>query len=197
MELVSGELTHMFTSNEAVFCICITSTDYIIVGTDKRLSKYTTQGKVVLSSRVTETGDPVVYSPIRITECPVTHNVAVVDPRLKCYGGDDNKCIVAMERNNFKKLFTYTGEIPSKQTQQSGDCPFNPCCVSYDSKGNLVIGNYENRKVLLLYQSGEFLRIIHTASTKKPTSLCLDRRGQLCVAFGQNVKLLQYTSMYR
>ncbi|XP_033730081.1 E3 ubiquitin-protein ligase TRIM71-like [Pecten maximus] len=195
LELVSGQLTHRFRTKKKPECLCVTASNHVIVGMAKHISKFTTQGQMVLTTMAVRTRKPLVCTPWRITECPVTHNVAVIDFSDKDDGGDGNKHVVVMD-TNLQELFVYRGDIPSTyKTLQTGGKPFYPRSVVYDSVGNLIIGDYSNNRVLLLSGGGEFLRIIHT-DTDLTWAVGVDRKDVLWAVFGgDNVKLLQHSSM--
>ncbi|XP_021377324.1 uncharacterized protein LOC110465681 [Mizuhopecten yessoensis] len=197
MELVSGRLTHRFSTKEEPWCICVTASNHVIVGMDRQISKFTTNGKMVCTTLAKETGKPLVCSPFWITECPVTHNVAVADFSSESDGGDGNGHVVVMDTDFTKELFVYRGDIPStyKLTPQTGGEPFEPRGVVYDSVGNLIIGDCNNYRVLLISGGGEFLRVIHTDTIHK-WDVGVDREDVLWAVFsGRNVKLLQYSSV--
>ncbi|XP_021375949.1 tripartite motif-containing protein 2-like [Mizuhopecten yessoensis] len=196
MELVSGRLTHRFRTKEFPKCICVTASNHVIVGMAKHISKFTTDGKMVCTTMAKGTGKPLVCSPHRISECPVTHTLAVVDFSSESDGGDGNQHVVVMD-TDFKELFVYRGDIPStyKPTPQTESEPFYPWGVVYDSVGNLIIGDYNNYRVLLISGGGEFLRVIHT-DTDCTWAVGVDREDVLWAVFGCiNVKLLQYSSV--
>ncbi|XP_060065927.1 uncharacterized protein LOC132546236 [Ylistrum balloti] len=192
MELVSGQLINKFTTKEHPMCICATASNHIIVGMYKQLSKFTTQGQMVLTLMAARTGKPMVCSPFRISECQVTHNVAVIDFNNESDGGGGNS--IAVMDTDFQELFVYRGDIPStyKQTPKTGSEPFNPFGVAYDSMGNLIIGDNDNCRVLLLSGGGEFLRIIYS-DTDKIRAVGLDREDVLWLKLGLVMKLLQYS----
>ncbi|XP_021342432.1 tripartite motif-containing protein 3-like [Mizuhopecten yessoensis] len=195
MELVSGQLKHRFSTKEEPRCIFVTASNHVIVGLTNNISKFTTQGQMVLTTSVRGTGKPLVCSPRRISECPVTHNVAVVDRNDKVDGGDRIRHLVVMD-TDFKELFVYRGDIPStnKQSSHKGAKPFDPYGVVYDSVGNIIIGDWNNHRVLLISGGGKFLRIIHT-DTDWTCAAGVDREDVLWAVFGMNVKLLQYSSV--
>ncbi|XP_033725708.1 uncharacterized protein LOC117315573 [Pecten maximus] len=222
LELVLGQLTHRFTTNEVPRCICVTASNHVIVGMPKHISKFTTHGQVVLTTMAAGTGKSLVCTPHRITECPVTHNVAVIDFSNESDGGDGSKRVVVMD-TDFQHLFVYTGDIPSTSElffllglvyncvrkliignrdmyttyKQTGGKPFNPWGVTYDSVGNIVVGDRDNNRILLLSGDGRFLRIIHT-DTYRTWVLGADMKDVVWAVLGDlanNVKLLQYNSM--
>ncbi|XP_021357762.1 tripartite motif-containing protein 2-like [Mizuhopecten yessoensis] len=199
MELVSGRLTHRFRTKELPLCICITASNHVIVGMTKHISKFTTDGKMVCTTMTKGTGKPLVCTPHSISECPVTHNVAVADFSQESDGCDGKRHVVVMD-TDFKELFVYRGDIPStyKPTPQTGGEPLNPCGVVYDSGGNLIIGDCNNYRVLLISGGGEFLRVIHT-DTSHTRAVGIVREDVLWAVFEElfayNVKLLQYSSV--
>ncbi|XP_033725190.1 uncharacterized protein LOC117315154, partial [Pecten maximus] len=193
LELVSGQLTHRFTTKEKPRCVCVTTTNHVIVGMAKHISKFTTQGQIAFTTMATGTEKPLVCTPYMITECPVTHNVAVIDFSDVHDGGDGNKRVVVID-TDFQELFVYRGDIPSpfKQASQTADKPFDSWGAVYDSVGNLIIGDNDNNRVLLLSGGGEFLRIIHT-DRDWAGAVGVDRNDVLWAVFsGSNIKLLQY-----
>ncbi|XP_069135624.1 uncharacterized protein [Argopecten irradians] len=189
MELVSGRLTARFHTNKFPRCICVTADGHVIVGMAKHISKFTTQGQMVITTMTSGTGEPLVCSPREITECPVTHSVAVIDDNYESDGGDGNKHVVVVDEN-FNELFVYRGDISHKYKQHS--TPFQPNCVAYDSVGNLIIG--ADQGILLLNGGGEFLRLIHEG-TSGSLAVVKGTEDVLWVKVGECVKLLQYSKV--
>ncbi|XP_021339350.1 uncharacterized protein LOC110440542 [Mizuhopecten yessoensis] len=197
MELVSGQLKHRFSTKEEPECICVTASNHVIVGMTKHISKFTTHGRMVLTTSATGTGKPLVCSPWRISECPVTHNVAVVDKNSKGADDGDGKEHVIVMDTDFKKLFVYRGDIRStyKQSSHKRVTLFIPWGVVFNSVGNIIIGDCSNYRVLLISGRGEFLRIIHT-DTDWTHAVGVDREDVLWAVFCyRNGKLLQYSSV--
>ncbi|XP_060067508.1 E3 ubiquitin-protein ligase TRIM45-like [Ylistrum balloti] len=196
MELASGQLTNKFRTKEFPRCICVTASNHIIVGMNKHISKFTTQGQMVLTTMTRRTRKPLLHTLYKMAECPVTHNVTVIDFNDESDSGDGDRHVVVMDAD-FQELFVYRGDIPSayKQTPETEDELFNPWCVVYDSVGNLIIGDLSNCRVLLLSGGGEFLRIIYTEPLGA-WEVGVDREDVLWVVFeDDNVKLLQYSSV--
>ncbi|XP_021374703.1 uncharacterized protein LOC110464019 [Mizuhopecten yessoensis] len=192
IELVSGRLVHRFSYGEEPRCICITASNHVIVGMDKHISIFTTKGTLVHTTLAAGTWKPLVHAPYRISECPVTHNVAVAD----IDGGKGKPCVVVMD-TDFKVLFVYGGEVPLtyQPTSKSGGKQFYPWGVVYDSVGNLVIADYNKKRVLLISGRGEFLRNIHR-DNNIPRAVGVDKADVLWTVFGfNNVKLLQYSRL--
>ncbi|XP_069102662.1 E3 ubiquitin-protein ligase TRIM71-like [Argopecten irradians] len=163
LELVSGSLVHRFGTRTSIQCICASLNNHIIVGMSKSISKYTTGGQMVLTTMAATTEKPLVCSPYRIAECPLTNNVAVIDCNYKKEGGDGNQHVVVMD-TNFRQLFVFNGDIRTthKQGKEKENRAFEPTCVVYDSKGNIIIGDTSSHKILLLNGSGSVIRTIQT-----------------------------------
>ncbi|XP_069106924.1 E3 ubiquitin-protein ligase TRIM71-like [Argopecten irradians] len=184
LELESGRLQTRFSTNAEPLSICITASEHVIIGTDNKISKFTTSGDLVQSTAKTE---EFVNSPWRMSECPVTHNIAVVNHW---------RDVVIMD-SDLQKLFLYTGDIPDVYTPTQRDRSFHPMDVVYDSTGNIVIGECNNKRLLLINGRGQFIRIIHK-DDHYTWAVGIDRHGVLWSVFGLNkVKLLQYNDMYK
>ncbi|XP_021377215.1 uncharacterized protein LOC110465601 [Mizuhopecten yessoensis] len=195
MELVSGHLTHRFSTDERPRCLCVTAHERVIVGMTKGISIFTTKGETELTTMSEGAEKPLVRSPYRISECPVTHNIAVVDGNFKSDGGDAKQQVVVMNMY-FKKMFVYGGDIPREYATPNRK-PFNPSDAAYDSVGNLVIGDFNNCCALLLSGRGVFLRIIHT-DTAKLMAVGIDHKEDAvwAVIGLRNVKRLPYSKLY-
>ncbi|XP_021367291.1 uncharacterized protein LOC110459389 [Mizuhopecten yessoensis] len=161
----------------------------------KQISKFITKGTLVFTTSAAGTGKSVMCRPYGVSECPVTHNVAVADGSSLHDGGEGKPRVVVMDAD-FKELFVYDGEVPHtyQPTSQSGSKRFTPWGVVYDSVGNLVMGDCNNNSVLLISGHGEFLRVIHT-DNNMPRAVGVDREDVLWTVFeANNVKLIQYIS---
>ncbi|XP_069107019.1 uncharacterized protein [Argopecten irradians] len=185
LELESGRLQTRFSTNAEPLSICITASEHVIIGMDNKISKFTTSGELVQTT--VETEGRFGTCPWRMYECPVTHNIAVVNRWSD---------VVIMD-NDLQKLFVYTGDIPDVYTPTTGDRSFYPDDVVYDSMGNLVIGDRYKNRFLLISGRGQFISIIHT-DDHWSDALGIDIKGVLWSVFGHgNIKLLQYNDMYK
>ncbi|XP_069106104.1 uncharacterized protein [Argopecten irradians] len=185
LELESGRLQTRFSTNTEPLSICVTASEHVIIGMDNKIAKFTTSGELVQTTVATE--GQFVTRPCRMSECPVTHNIAVVNRRRN---------VVIMDKD-LQKLVVYTGDIPDGYTPTAGDRSFDPEDVVYDSTGNLVIGNRYQNRLLLISGSGQFIRIIHK-DDYFTWAVGIDRQGVLWSVFGLDyVKLLQYNDMYK
>ncbi|XP_033749060.1 uncharacterized protein LOC117333745 [Pecten maximus] len=196
LELESGKLVNRFNTERKPCSICITASNDVIVGWDYHVTKFTTGGKKLVTTDSTGDGKPLLGRPHRMAECPVTQNIAVVN-LYNIFGLDEGEdCVVVMD-TDLNGLFSYHGEVPCtyQQTSQSEDKPFDPWGVVYDSVGNLIIGDSNNNRVLLISGRGEFLRIIHT-DIFCISAVGIAKEDVLWTVTGySNVKLLQYSSV--
>ncbi|XP_069102083.1 uncharacterized protein [Argopecten irradians] len=199
LELVSGQFTEMFTTKDAPECLCVSATDHIIVGSSKHVSRYNKQGQTVNTMVATVTGKPIVCTPWKITECPITNNVAVIDNSDESDGGDGNKLVCVMDVD-FQELFVYRGDVPSVSihTQPVEGTVFDPRDIVYDRQGNIIIADWISCSIVLLDGVGESLKILHM-DKNLPWAVGIGTQSVLWSVFGTysrgyNVKLLQYSS---
>ncbi|XP_069102175.1 uncharacterized protein [Argopecten irradians] len=185
MEFVDGKLVQRFVTTETPRCLCVTVSDHVIVGMSNHIAEFTADGQSVLTSSA--------CSPYRIAQSPLTHNIAVI---IRHSGGDKRQCVVVMD-TAFHELFVYTGDIPSifRQTLKKKDRPFIPTCIVCDSNGNIIIGDWNNQRLIFLSGTGHFLRIIQTDSDH-PLAVSIVGKKVLWIAIDSmsgtdNVKLLQ------
>ncbi|XP_069135396.1 uncharacterized protein [Argopecten irradians] len=181
LELESGRLVRRFGMRKKPQCICSTASNHVIVGTNDLITKYTPEGSQVLTSLASsDNGEPIVRCPGKISECLVTHNVAVTDNGLTDYG----RCVIVFDEF-FRKLFVIDGKVSLT--------PVHPWNALFDNIGNLVILDSFNNNILLFNGRGKQLRTLRTDKTYL-SDIGIDKDNILWVMQRNKLSLVQYYS---
>ncbi|XP_069128608.1 uncharacterized protein [Argopecten irradians] len=195
MECFADTPSIRFHTDYRPYSICVSLDEHVIVGMEKRVTKYTTSGKVVLSTGASSSWSclplfcrPARYkgscvcTPHRLSECHMTRNIAVVDLDWSDDGGNDKPHVLVMDKN-FQELFRYNGNTPDDVFESEGSTSFYPCDARYDNDGCLVIGDTDRRRIHLLTGHGQYLRLVHTDRVFT-RAIGLDEHNVLWAVFG-------------
>ncbi|XP_021353988.1 uncharacterized protein LOC110450686 isoform X1 [Mizuhopecten yessoensis] len=194
MELTLGTLISRFKTTDEPRCLCVTKDDCVLVGSKHKITEYTKEGKKGLVSRtyLYFMWNPLLKSPWRMSQCPVSKNIAAVDMDLADDGGKGEPAVIVLNKR-LKELFRYGRPNHIIKCESGKFCAAD---VAYDSLGQLVIADTVN-SLHLLSGDGQYLRMLHT-DIARPWVLCVDREGVLWAGFGrfrvEKVKRLLYTN---
>ncbi|XP_069128843.1 uncharacterized protein [Argopecten irradians] len=178
MELTANTLTQRFTVGDEIFSICVTRDDSILIGTKQKVTKYTTMGKVTTAIADTIIRRSYVCSPHRISQCPVTENIAVADKGWPNKNGEDEPFVILFDRN-LVKLHTY-----GRPEHISDPLPFDPVDLAYSCLGHLVVA--DNLSLYLLSASGKYLRVLHT-DKDNVSDVAVDEDGLVWAVFKNKI----------
>lgn len=203
MELASGTPVTRFYTDREPMCLCVTTDNHIVVGMMGKVTKFTTAGKQIITTDKSQSGNlskkTQVYSPWNIDQCRVTRNLAVVDRDEKRHGGNGKPHVIVID-TDLREIYRYHGDNTRvhQKTSQKTSYTFDAYDVAFDSVGNLVIVDCDNKCLHLLSSSGEYLRLLHT-DTGEVRAVGVDRSNLLWASVchdgePKKVKLLQYHS---
>ncbi|XP_021344747.1 uncharacterized protein LOC110444707 [Mizuhopecten yessoensis] len=188
IELTSNTMKCRFTIRDEPKTLCVIGEDHVIAGTKNKITEYTSEGKVVIATTKSLFSKPLVCSPQKISQCPISERIAIVDRDRSGERGQDKPHIVIMDKN-LQVLYRYGR---SQHKGRPGTKPFNPWDVAYDRMGHLVIADGGNCCLHLLSGSGDYLRLLHT-DTALAWAVGVGRQDQgLWAVFGDRVKLVKY-----
>ncbi|XP_033739807.1 uncharacterized protein LOC117327086 [Pecten maximus] len=186
MEQESGTtaLIHRFNTRAEPRCLCVKRDGLVLVGMKHCIEEYTPDGIYIIATKKSWLWKPSVRSPVKISQCLVSGNVAVVDLDKSSDGGLDEALVIVMDKH-LQELHRY-GQQEHKSKARSA--PFAPLDLTYDTLGNLVVTDFDNRCLHLLSGDGEYLRRLHT-DHDMPCAICVDSDGVLWVGFGGSIMI--------
>ncbi|XP_060069428.1 tripartite motif-containing protein 2-like [Ylistrum balloti] len=154
-----------FTTEYYPHKLSVTREGRVVVGTGGRQGYkvviYTTGGQVLHTVIVERSGSGGVRS---ITQCPVTGNIAVMSCKLISEDGsdpDNYTCHIIVYNPTLQPLVHYRGEGIQTQETVTPD-KFHPITVVYDSKGNIVIPDWNRKTIELITGDGKYIKTLHT-----------------------------------
>ncbi|XP_021355178.1 uncharacterized protein LOC110451467 [Mizuhopecten yessoensis] len=162
-----------FDTKDKPSCLSITS-DGVIVGTTNSLTIHTASGSVLHT--ITNEEQPDFVPPLRISNCLVTRNIAVI--HISCTSFPYNSTMhIAVYDSTLNHLVTYRGDGIRGQELATPET-FGPFSVDYDSFGNLIIADVKRKTIELLSGTGQYLRTLHSGAEDKG-AICIGSENTL------------------
>lgn len=194
---VTGLPIVKFQTDMTPRCMCLSQQlGFVIIGMSKEMAVFTNSGRMVASSRIVAP-DSGVTSPKRITECPLTNNLAVVDHDLIADGGMNKRHVIITD-NKLKTLHRFRGATHHGEAPADGNWSFNPSDARFDGKGNLVISDCTNKSIMLISGSGRFISMLDL-TTSYAVAVSLQEDNTVWGVHRMNgnyaVKLLEYDTI--
>ncbi|XP_069130930.1 uncharacterized protein [Argopecten irradians] len=189
-----GEMAIQFHTEQNPWCLCVTRDGRVVVGFVDSIASYSMEGKKIKEVFKDKSGKKIVSQPQRITECPVSHNLAVLDKGWNLLTKD--KPYIVILNRTLHLLYRYNGTMVAPGTKATASPSFQPRDVIYDTDGQLLIANKSKKSIDVINEKGEHLRTLLTDEWK-PVSLGLQQDNTLWAVFRSSskcrVKLLRYT----
>lgn len=182
--------TRRFTTDAWPRCMCVTDKEQILVGTENKITLYDVDGQVLLWTDTELSG---VMRPTRLTQCPLTGNIAFLEKTSFQGEGKDNGYVVVLD-NELSVNFRYTGECENSNSEAS--TYFDPFDVKYDEKGHLLVGDFTSNTLDLVTGTGNHIRTLLT-DTGSSQAIGIHTDNVIWAAFRSendlsHVKILKY-----
>ncbi|XP_069112203.1 uncharacterized protein [Argopecten irradians] len=187
VEIISGSPTVRLYMKDTPKCFSVTMDRHILVGTSGRVTKFSLRGNIIHSSKNVKSEKCPLFHPYRISECPISQNVAILDKKSDDY--KSNTRLVVLNKR-LQQLYCCS-EVPSGLGQYKGTS-FRPGDIVFDMFGNIVVAEVTNRCIILLDGEGNFVKIIYTTQYP-PKAIAVDSDNILWVVNGYQIKRIQYT----
>lgn len=137
-----NSLTEIFNTDSVPWCLCVTNTKQVVVGMKHKITLFTEKGQTVCTTSTKESG---IVRPERISQCPITGNIALVDT--------DNKSNSLILDSSLAVLYNHIGEGAMASS-------IRPADLVYDGFGNLILADTDNKSLELLGGTGDYIHTI-------------------------------------
>lgn len=175
-------------------CLCVTGDDYLVIGMDRKLVIYSSEGQIERSLDKFSSIARMLKRPHHVTACERAGELAIIvyDNQIT------RKLHVSVVDEHLQLRYHHEGEyvtIRNGSIRDSGYTPprkFRPYDSCYDKNRNLLITDMNNRSVVIV--SGKNKRMDTLLSTDyEPHGIALQDNGNLWVGFdGNKVKVYKY-----
>ncbi|XP_033754069.1 uncharacterized protein LOC117337280 [Pecten maximus] len=148
-----------FRTDDPLYSICVTKDEFIVLGSEKKVSIYTDKGVMLHSSSRHISG---ITSAGEITQCPLTGNIAVLSAEI--LQNDDSS-----EDNWIGQIIIYDRKLQVKSHYKgegikSAGERFGPGSIAYDRNGNLVVADMKRHTVELVSGLGQHIKTLCSGS---------------------------------
>ncbi|XP_060064278.1 uncharacterized protein LOC132544671 [Ylistrum balloti] len=154
MNVTSVSTTSRFNTAESPLCICATMDGHIIVGMSNQITKFNSQGDVIVTTKhsiFSIFSRQIVCVPGFIVECRMTKNIAVSDTA--------SMNVLVMDKT-FHELFRYPGHQPEHLHHLISVDQFLPTWITYSPDGCMFIRDIGNNVVHHIGGNGEFYKLL-------------------------------------
>lgn len=189
------KLVVRFYVDNIPWSIGVAANNSILVGMANIIVMYTTWGQVI--RKVCRDGwfsdiTPSITSLQQLVECPITRNVAVLAP-----GNGETQHVFIMDSTlNLKFYYAGKKDDTSDETSAISTSSFSASALCYDNGGNLVVADGNNKSIVLVSGTGQYIRTLHQ-DTWTPQALGVQTDNTLWASFRLyslvEVKLIKYT----
>ncbi|XP_021344044.1 uncharacterized protein LOC110443906 [Mizuhopecten yessoensis] len=192
IDLSTGARVFHYQATIKPLCLHFGNDGCILLGMTGKIAKIAPDGKHILTTTASASGKPFVFTPSKITECPLTGNLAFVDRDLQEDGGQGNRHVQVMDKE-FEEGIKLSVETFNAKVKNWSKSRKQTCDIEFDKGGNLVL--VDGRTIFLIDMMTEkAMRTIHI--DKHPViSIGLGKQGELWVTLdgkSSKVKVLEY-----
>lgn len=168
----------VFFTRNFPLCLCVLQSNDILIGEPNHIKMYDMFGIVLCETKL--------YSrPIRIRECPVSGNIAIIDSPISDEEDDMGPSIVILNAQL---------ELIARFIRDT-EMTFNPTDIMFDSTGALLFCDGGSMDICVLDPKGKFISTIFTSScVQRPSSsICIQLDNTLWSKMqGDTVRLLKF-----
>ncbi|XP_033741883.1 uncharacterized protein LOC117328460 [Pecten maximus] len=152
-----GSAVNRFTTTSSPRCLCVTRDSRVIVGMARKLVCCDAHGDILLNK--------IVSTPTKVASCSTSGNLAVVELDFPEHEGKGKPHILVLDKV-FKECYRFYNDREGKgmNPESSALNTFRPSDIVFDSAGNLLVGDYGNKSILILDTTGEVVKSIYSDS---------------------------------
>ncbi|XP_060063942.1 uncharacterized protein LOC132544372 [Ylistrum balloti] len=183
-----------FRVEETPRCLCITGDDYIVIGMDRKIIIYSSEGHIARAMDKFSPLARMMKRPHHMTACDRAGEVSVIvyDNQIT------RKLHVTVVDENLHLKYHHEGDcitVRNGTIRASGYNPsrkFRPYDACYDKQKNLLITDMNNKSVVIVHGKNKKMETL-TTEDFEPHGIALQDNGNLWVGLeGNKVKVYKY-----